>query len=280
MPNAARKLWKKALQPMLRQAGVDVQRYPQKPPPDWTEHAFEKCLPASALGQVPPLSAAEDFVVFCIRHADDSKSQLLQDLFVRWRLDNKVGGFFVEFGATNGVDLSNTYSLEKQLAWKGILAEPAKCWHDRLAQNRQCAIDTRCVWETSGATLTFNEVEMAELSTVQSFSQGDQHSAIREKGKTYDVHTISLNDLLAEHNAPGVIDFLSIDTEGSELLILKSLNADRYRFNIITVEHNFTPQRELIFELLTSRGYTRVFSQLSRWDDWYVHEGLASPARQ
>ena len=40
------------------------------------------------------------------------------------------GGFFVEFGATNGIDLSNSYLLQSKYYWTGILAEPARCWRD------------------------------------------------------------------------------------------------------------------------------------------------------
>ncbi|NKB76872.1 MAG: hypothetical protein GKR96_07435 [Gammaproteobacteria bacterium] len=58
-----------------------------------------------------------------------SKSQLRQGLFALSELSFKQGGFFVEFGATNGVGLSNTHLLETKFGWKGILAEPAKLWH-------------------------------------------------------------------------------------------------------------------------------------------------------
>ena len=71
-----------------------------------------------------------------------SKSQLRQDLFVLSELNFKVGGYFVEFGATNGIDLSNTYFLEEKFSWRGILVEPAKIWHQELSENRKkSAID-------------------------------------------------------------------------------------------------------------------------------------------
>ena len=55
---------------------------------------------------------------------DNIKSQINQDIFVLYTLDWKREGYFVEFGATNGIDLSNTYLLEKNFGWKGILSEP------------------------------------------------------------------------------------------------------------------------------------------------------------
>ncbi|MBK7635080.1 MAG: FkbM family methyltransferase [Saprospiraceae bacterium] len=59
------------------------------------------------------------------------------------------------------------------------------------------------------------------------------------------------------------IDYLSIDTEGSEYDILSSFNFDRYTFGIITVEHNYTAYRDRIKDLLESKGYRRVLTNLS-----------------
>ena len=82
--------------------------------------------------------------------------------------------------------------------------------------------------------------------------------------------TISLYDMLKKHNAPQFIDYLSIDTEGSEYEILNAFDFSAYRFGCITVEHNFTPMREKIFNLLSQNGYERKFTEFSRFDDWYV----------
>lgn len=62
-----------------------------------------------------------------------------------YRAKFKQNGFFVEFGATNGIDLSNTYLLETEFGWNGILAEPDKYWHTSLIANRTAIIDIRCV---------------------------------------------------------------------------------------------------------------------------------------
>lgn len=199
-----------------------------------------------------------------------SKSQIGQDLFVLSELGFKRTGYFVEFGATNGIDLSNSYLLEKEFGWNGILAEPATCWHNDLRNNRNVNIETNCVWRDSKSILTFNEVKYPELSTINSFSSSDQLQKIREEGKTYDVKTISLIDLLEKYNAPKQIDFLSIDTEGSEYEILSNFDFDKYEFRIITCEHNFTPMREKIFSLLTEKGYVRKFQESSDVDDWYI----------
>ena len=84
------------------------------------------------------------------------------------------------------------------------------------------------------------------------------------------VDTISLTDMLEKHKAPYLIDYLSIDTEGSEFDILASHDFSKYTFKVITVEHNYQPQRDLIHELLTKHGYVRKFEDISLQDDWYV----------
>ncbi len=199
-----------------------------------------------------------------------SKAQNRQDLFALAALGLKRNGFFVDFGATDGVDLSNSYMLEQDYGWTGILAEPARCWHEAIAKNRKSPVETKCVWSKTGATVTFNETDVAELSTISAYSELDGHVAGRKDGKTYEVETISLNDLLEKYHAPEVIDFLSIDTEGSEYDILSNLDFGKYQFRVISCEHNYTPMRDKIFDLLSSHGYQRKFEIFSRWDDWYV----------
>lgn len=200
-----------------------------------------------------------------------SRSQLRQDIFVLCELDFKRDGFFVEFGATNGVDLSNSYLLETEFNWKGILAEPARSWHADLKSNRRAEIETRCVWRSTGEQLTFNEVPRSkELSTIDEFSASDGHAKRRAKGMRYKVETVSLNDLLDAHNAPIVIDYLSIDTEGSEYEILANFDFSKHRFRVITCEHNYTQERDKIHTLLTEKGYLRKFEDVSQFDDWYV----------
>lgn len=207
----------------------------------------------------------------CIDLLELSHSQLRQDIFVLSELDFKKEGFFVEFGATNGVTLSNSHLLEKEFGWKGILAEPAKMWHNTLKEVRNAHIETKCVWKTSGEILKFNETDIGELSTIDEFSSTDEHSKHRKTGKRYDVETITLVELLEKYNAPSHIDYLSIDTEGSEYEILKDFNFDKYQFNVITCEHNHTPVREDIYNLLTRHGYVRKFEHISDFDDWYVY---------
>ena len=214
------------------------------------------------------------FLAYCRDNLAKSKSQSFQDLFVQYALDDRGGGFFVEFGATDGVDLSNSWMLEHHFHWTGILAEPARCWRDSLRSNRNCIVDPRCVWDTSGEMLEFNEVEEAAFSTVHAYSNRDSHAGRRVAGTTYSVESVSLNDLLEQHAAPRHIDYLSLDTEGSEWRILAAFDFRRYQVDVITVEHNYTADRDRIHSLLKEKGFIRKFEIYSLHDDWYVREDL------
>jgi FkbM family methyltransferase len=201
-----------------------------------------------------------------------SKSQLRQDIFVLSELNFKRNGYFVEFGATNGVDRSNTHLLEKEFNWKGILAEPATIWHNALVSNRAARIDRRCVWKKTGEQLLFNEAAEAELSKIDHIEVTDKHANARASGKRYSVETVSLMDLLLEHGAPTDIDYLSIDTEGSEFEILEGFDFDRFRFRVITCEHNYSPMRQNLSDLFKRNGYRKKYEKISEFDDWWVLE--------
>ena len=233
--------------------------------------------------------ANPELINYIFSNIHQSKSQLQQDLFALYissinptpRAESEesttttIGGYFVEFGAANGVVHSNTYLLESEFKWNGILCEPAKVWHLELSANRSCIIDHRCVYTKSNLNLVFNETIDAELSTISEFSKLDDHKNERNNGIEYLVTTVSLNELLKENKAPKQIDFMSIDTEGSEYEILVAFDFSQWEIQLLVVEHNFSPQRELIHDLLVKNGFKRVLSKVSAWDDWYIPLGIA-----
>ena len=202
-----------------------------------------------------------------------SNSQLRQDLFVLNQLNFKKKGFFVEFGAADGVNCSNTFLLEKKFKWKGILSEPAKIYHKKLLLNRKCKIEKKIIWKDSKSELSFNETLDPLASTIDKFSFLDINKLSRvQSTNKYKVKTISLNDLLKKYNAPKIIDYLSIDTEGSEFEILNAFNFKKYKFRIITCE--VFSNKKKIHNLLSKNGYLQIFSRISAFDDWYINKSI------
>lgn len=232
------------------------------------------------------LKRYDAFLLFAARVSDqylkralsllpESKGEIFQDIFVALILNEKRGGFFVEFGATDGVIGNNTWLLEQNFSWNGLLAEPARVWHEQLAKNRSCIISHDCVWTESGRNLEFRETSDAGFSSLSDYAGRDRHVRHRADAKIYDVRTVSLDDLLKSACAPRSIDFMSIDTEGSEYDILRVFPFEDWNISLITVEHNFRADRDNMHSLLRSKGFVRVLTDLSQFDDWYVSEDLA-----
>ncbi len=216
-----------------------------------------------------------DFLSFVARlgtHSETSKSQLLQDYFALYCNQDTDFGFFVEFGACNGVEGSNTLLLERDFNWNGLLAEPGRQWHYDLQINRKCSIDHRCVFSSSGNSIDF--VECGQLSTIESFAieNNDWAKDLRIASSTrYSVPTVTLDDLLDSHHVPSHINYMSVDTEGSEYECLAGFDFNKYRINCLTVEHNFQASRQKVHQLLIASGFVHVFSEISDYDDWFVH---------
>jgi len=198
-------------------------------------------------------------------------SQAGQDLFALAYYPKRRGGFFVEFGAADGKKFSNTYMLEKDFAWTGILAEPVKEFHEMLHRQRTCAISKNAVWANSTDSLTINVCKNMLFSSIAGATQSSVDPENSRVVSSYAVPCISLNDLLEANGAPAIIDYLSIDVEGSELRVLEAFDFSRYLIRVITVEHNYSTDRKAINELLSKQGFRQKLAWLSRWDDWYVH---------
>lgn len=204
----------------------------------------------------------------------ETYSQLGQDLFVLFCL-GKNPGYFVEFGACDGIILSNTFLLETYYGWNGILAEPSIHYNQILKKKRDCFIEDFCVSDKSGDVVKFIDVENFQMvSGMKEDASKDNWSDIRNRhGIEYDVQTISLKDLLDKYNAPEVVDYMSIDTEGSEYKILKAYDFSR-QFKVLTIEHNHTENKKLIEELLPEKGYIQVLHNKSRHDAWFVSKSV------
>jgi FkbM family methyltransferase len=216
-------------------------------------------------------NATDEDAIFVRNLVNDTSShaQVRQDLWVLHETRRKTSGYFVEFGATDGTNLSNTYLLERDFNWHGILAEPNPVWHADLKLNRKAEIDLRCVFQTTGARINFAATHYAELGTILDFVSKDGHAATRAAHKVIEVETVSLNDLLEFHGAPRNIDYISIDTEGSELDILKCFDFQKWNVILFSIEHNSFGPASLLDRFMIERGYERRYPSYSLMDAWY-----------
>lgn len=202
-----------------------------------------------------------------------SKSQLLQDILAAVLFADETNGYFVEVGVGDGEYLSNTWLLEKQLKWSGVLVEPARGSFDNIMKCRSAILFKNAAYKVSGQKMQFLEdASELELSTLIDHTLSDSH--IRT-GAIYDVETVTLNEILTAASAPKDIVFMSIDTEGSELGVLEGLDLNRWKVKLFAVEHNYRAGRiEDIKRMLEPHGYRQILAGISRFDLWMVHESV------
>lgn len=205
-----------------------------------------------------------------------SYSQYGQDLFVLKMLENKKKGVFIEAGAYDGIENSNTYMLEKDYSWSGICVEPNTTLFNKLKENRSCTVVPNPISSSSGDEILFKE------------NDGWSHITDKNDENTYKATTICLNDIFVKYNLPETVDYLSLDVEGNEFNILANFDFKKYKFNVITVEHNAffngDENKQKIRKLLEANDYVFVKTnnksvlRPSEWpeniDDFYVHKSI------
>jgi FkbM family methyltransferase len=187
----------------------------------------------------------------------------------------KENGFFVDVGANDGLIVSNTAHLEINLNWRGICIEPHPEAFERLSKNRNC-LKINCCISNQETELDFmvvkgyaemlsglvNEYTDSQLNRIKSETSihGGSTEIIKVPSKT-------LNSILQDNNIIN-IDYLSIDTEGSEFNVLQSLDLEKYKVKIISVENSGNGQ--IILNYLKQYNYN--FIQNICGDDIFIKD--------
>lgn len=176
-------------------------------------------------------------------------------------LGGKRGGVFIEAGAYDGVDQSNTWHLERRLGWHGLLVEPipemaALCRRFRRAPVEACALGS-FAQEGSALRLRFGGLmTTAEGATPRRLHGGSvtTHAeqgaaAAGRSGYDFDAPIVALSTLIDRH-ALGPVDLLSLDVEGLEESVLGGLDLARHRVDHILIE---TTNPQLVATILGER---------------------------
>lgn len=192
-------------------------------------------------------------------------SQANQDKWVCEIFDYKQNGYFIEIGAYDGIQTSNTFSLEKYLGWQGICIEGNPEISHKLFTNRSCSIVNAAVSNYNGRA---------------------KFGGDRIDGGLFEVDCYTLDTILSNNECPKKIDYLSIDVEGHELTIFNSFNFNNWEIKLMTVEHNLycdgPDKKDKLFELLSKNNFTRVLDNaicLDKnpdyyevpYEDWYIN---------
>lgn len=158
---------------------------------------------------------------------------------------NYSDGYFVELGANNGIDQSNTLYFEKYKNWRGTLVEPSpenflRCFDNRSEKTK--IFCNACVSFEYSAR--FVEIAFGNLWSTAEGLESDlidpaSHAKNGNRGTLlplYGAVARTLNDILVEAAAPIEIDLLSLDVEGAEIEVLKGVNHQYFSFKFICVE--------------------------------------------
>lgn len=171
---------------------------------------------------------------------------------------NKESGFFIELGANDGLFQSNTAFFERELNWTGILIEPSLKGYEKCKKNRPKSISLNYACVSN---------EFNEDYILGDFNDNNPMGSINGKrNKTKNlvkVKAVTLEKILEDHSNP-IIDFLSLDTEGYELEILKGLNLEKNRPKYMLIEI-YNVDFEKIVDYLTKHNY-KLHSNLSNYN--------------
>jgi hypothetical protein len=184
----------------------------------------------------------------------NSYSQSGQDLFVLAATNNKHHGYFLEIGSNHPSYNNNSFLLETQYKWKGLMVEYDKSF------------------ETSYKTLRSNSIYVIDDARVVNYRE------------ILDSNNFPTNmDYLQ-------ID-LDVDNKSTldTLRLLEQRVFDKYKFATITFEHdiysgNFFDTREISRKIFEKRGYVLAFPDVTVYwngkhqpfEDWYIHPDLVS----
>jgi len=201
-------------------------------------------------------------------------SQYDQDKLVDKLLMRKKNGVFVEFGANDGVTLSNTYFFEKERKWTGLCVEPIAESYEKLKNNRKCHVVKGCISDSKSPKKFMQITGYAEMLSGIVDTYDPRHlewvlDTIKIHGGTYleiEIECYLLNDLLEKFDIKEV-DFCSVDTEGGELLILQTIDFDKFKFGFFCIENVHGDDGVEIF--LASKKFKKIIALKS--DDIYIN---------
>jgi len=167
-------------------------------------------------------------------------SQFGQDRILKnYFFKDKKKGFFVEIGAFDGITGSNCFYFENVQAWDGIAIEASKIQFNKLKKNRKCKLINKAI-SSKEKEVEFIEVQegLTQMSgiddenyTAKEIINKDTNSKV-DKFKT---KTVTFDEIVPNNT---IIDYLSLDIEGGEMDVLKSINFSKYKIKVISVENN------------------------------------------
>jgi hypothetical protein len=194
-------------------------------------------------------------------------SQYRQDEIVSRLLHEKRNGFFIDLAANDAVRISNTYALETQLDWQGVCLEPNPVYWSSLSY-RRCHAAAAVVGSQNMSEVSFKfPNDKAPKGGIVGKEFDNKDSNGEESQRRF---TVKLSDVFRRFNVPRVIDYISLDVEGAEDLVMSAFPFSEYRFNLLTVER----PSSTLSDILTLNGYILLKTLKSGTETLWVHKAI------
>jgi FkbM family methyltransferase len=185
-------------------------------------------------------------------------------------------GIFVDVGAHDGKKYNNTLYFEETHNWKGINIEPIPEVFDELVKNRPTSINLNCAIDThnSSALFCINKGHTEMLSGLEKYYHPSHIQRIMQENTEHNsysdkiiVKTRSLDSIFDEYNIKH-IHYLSIDVEGAEFAVIKSIDFDKVFIDVIGFEANYSDTTIEIIDYLKNKNYFVFYKGL---DIFMIH---------
>lgn len=201
----------------------------------------------------------------------DQKGQLdfiINNVFNYQKNGLKKRGYFIDLACADGVTINNTFFLEKYLKWDGLLFEPNPHFKEKIMINRTSKLIEKCISDRNDQKIKFR-IDNGMLGGIVSESTDNNfkyRSDELKKANIIEINTSTLDKELDRNNAPSLIDYMSLDVEGAEYLVLKNFPFDKYKFRCMSIER---PNKQL--DILLDLNNYRQVAHL-KFDVIYVHQ--------
>jgi FkbM family methyltransferase len=213
--------------------------------------------------------------------AKNMKSQVGEDGFLLGRFNGLCGGTYMELGALDGVRYSNTHVFNKEFNWKGVMIEISPLFFSKLQKNRpnEIALVNAAVCNRR-QKIHFVQAKNNAVSGVYEFASEAYRQrwwpSLKDPNDLPEIHCLPMQDILDKH-APGVsfFDVLSLDVEGAELSVLKSIDFSKTSFGMLVVEvrASYAPD---VRALLVQQGYIPYDGHdQDKLNAWFIHQNFS-----
>ncbi len=207
-------------------------------------------------------------------------SQCYQDRFLETEIfKGYKNGFFCDVGAHDGVSINNTLFFENTHDWTGINVEPMENIYEKLIRNRPKCINIKCAVSNNNGVAQFiqNDGYTEMLSGLKNEYDPRHLNRLTNELEHYggstreiQVETKKLETIFDEYNV-NHINYLSVDVEGAEFEVIKSINFDKVFIDVIGFENNYTDVSSEIIKYLKSKNYV-VRNWYNQSDIFMIHK--------